>query len=94
MVKKILLDILDYLRYQVDNDKCTVEELRSITHAIIENIDIDANIPDIAEFYGQKESNVRNLCSRRLTTKPKRRVYVNFAAFTKILPKSWTRKKS
>lgn len=93
MVKKVLLDILDYLRYQVVNDKCTAEELRSITHVLIENIDIDASISDIAEFYGQKETNVRNVCSRNMLTKPKRRVYINFAAFMKIIPKSWTRKK-
>lgn len=94
MIKQILIDILDYMRYQVVNDKCTPEELRSITHTIVENIDMDASISDIAEFYGQKETNVRNLCSRRLITKPKRRVYYNFAAFTKILPKSWLRKES
>lgn len=93
MVKKVLLDILDYLRYQVVNDKCTAEELRSITHVLIENIDIDASISDIAEFYGQKETNVRNVCSRNMLTKPKQRVYINFAAFMKIIPKSWTRKK-
>lgn len=92
MIKQILLDILDYLRYKVVNDKCTPDELRSITHTIIENLDIDATVSDIAEFYGQSENNVRNVCSRNFMPKPKRRVYYNFAAFNKILPKSWKRK--
>lgn len=92
MIKQILIDTLDYLRYQLVNDKCTPEELRSIKDAVIDNLDIDASYSDIAEFYGQKESNVRNVCSRRMIEKPKRRVYTNFAAFTKILPKSWMRK--
>lgn len=91
MVKKILLDILDHLRYQIINDKCTIEELRSITHALVDNLDVDASISDIAEFYGKKETNVRNLCSRRMVSKPKRRVYYNFADIVKIIPKSWLR---
>ena len=92
MMKKAILEILDYLRYQVDNDKCTAEELRSIYDMTSESLKVSATIEDIAEFYGQSKNNVSNVLSRRPIPKseqPKRRVYYNFAFFRKIIPKSW-----
>lgn len=93
--KKILLTILDFLRYQVDNDKCTSEEMKSILDTVSESMIVSATIKDIAEFYGQSESNVSNVISRRpipKTQKPKRRVYYNLAFFSRIVPNSWRKK--
>ena len=91
-MKKVILDILDYLRYQVDNDKCTAEELRSIYESTSESLKVSATIDDLAEFYGQSKSNVSNVLSRRpipASEKPKRKVYYNFAFFRTLIPKSW-----
>ena len=91
-IKRIILNILDYLRYQVENDKCTSEELKSILEMVSESMEISATIKDMAEFYGQSESNVSNVISRRpipKSQKPKRRVYYNLAFFSKLIPKSW-----
>ena len=52
-MKKAILEIIDYLRYQVDNDKCTAEELRSIYELTSESLKVSATIDDLAEFYGQ-----------------------------------------
>lgn len=60
------------------------------------NVDIGPVIKDMAEFYGQSESNVSNVISRRpipKSQKPKRRVYYNLAFFSKLIPKSWIEKK-
>lgn len=95
-IKKVILNILDYLRYQVENDKCTSEELKSILEMVSESMEISATIKDMAEFYGQSESNVSNVISRRpipKSQKPKRRVYYNLAFFSKLIPKSWHDKK-
>lgn len=89
MVKKLLLDIIDYLKFQVENDKCTMEEMRSIQSAIVNNLDIDCTAMDIAERYNQSHVNVRGLLSRKMISKPKRRVYYNFAKVINILPKTW-----
>ena len=96
-MKKVILEILDYLRYQVDNDKCTAEELRSIYDMASESLKVSATIDDIAEFYGQSKNNVSNVLSRRpipAKEKPKRRVYYNFAFFHKIIPNSWRRNRN
>lgn len=88
-IKKQLCDIADFMKWQVQNGKCTEEEMRSIYGEIIKNVDIDATIEDIAQHYGQSESNVRNVISRKMAKKPKRKVLYNFAAFLHIIPKSW-----
>lgn len=92
MMKKAILDIIDYLRYQVDNDKCTAEELRSIYDMASESLKVSATIDDLAEFYGQSKNNVSNVLSRRpipAREKPKRKVYYNFTFFRTLIPKSW-----
>ena len=94
-MKKAILEILDYLRYQVDNDKYTAEELRSIYDMTSESLKVSATIDDLAEFYGQSKNNVSNVLSRRPLPekeKPTRKVYYNFAFFRKIIPNSWRRR--
>ena len=91
-MKKAILEILDYLRYQVDNDKCTAEELRSIYDMTSETLKVSATIEDLAGFYGQSKSNVSNVLSRRplpAKERPIRKVYYNFSFFRTLVPKSW-----
>lgn len=90
-IKDIVVNILDYLKYQVVNDKCTPDELRSIQNVLVENLDINCTIDDIARYYNQSESNVKNVLTRKPMPKPKRRVYYNFAKFLTIIPKTWRR---
>ncbi len=91
MIKRIVLNILDYIRWQVSNDKCTMEELRSIHDSLARNLEIDATAEDIAGHYGQTASNVKNVISRKMARKPKRRVYYSFADFARNAPKTWRR---
>ena len=93
MIKQVILDILDYLKFQVAEDRCTPEQLRSIHDALTENITIDATISDIAKHYGQSESNVRNVAARSYVGKPKRRVCYDFMRFVKCIPSSWHKKR-
>ena len=94
MIKEIILDILDYLKFQVATDRCTPEELRSMYDTITENMTVDATISDIAKHYGQSESNVRNVAARSYIGKPKRRVYYNLLRFIKCAPPSWHKSKA
>lgn len=89
MIKSILLNVIAYLYNQVYNDKCTTEEMKSIYNAIVGNIKIDATVSDIANHYGQSESNVRNVIARTYIGKPKRRVFYDFTQFFKNAPKTW-----
>lgn len=93
MIKQLILNILDYLKFQVAEDRCTPEELKSMYDTIADNMTIDATIGDIARHYGQSESNVRNVAARNYVGKPKRRVYYNFMKFVRCAPASWHKKR-
>lgn len=88
-MKKFLIDILDYLRNKLLDDKCTEEEMAHLAKVVSENISAEATISDIARHYGQSESNVRNIIARNYVGKPKRRVYYNFIKFAKLAPETW-----
>lgn len=93
--KNVLLDILDFLRYKVETDQCTAEEIRKFSDIATEQLDTLATTKEIADFYGESESNVRNVLARRYIAKeqkPKRKVYFSFNLFSKIKPQSWKRK--
>ena len=89
MIKKLLLEIIDYYREKIANDKCTESEMREIFALVSSKIVGDSTIADIAEHFGQSESNVRNIIARRYIGKPKRRVSYNFFKILDIVPKSW-----
>lgn len=96
-MKHTILNILDFLRNKVDNDQCTPEELRKFSDIATKELNTNATIDELSEFYGQSRSNVSNVISRRpipKDKKPKRRIYYNFAWFSSIIPESWKRPKT
>ena len=91
--KTYLLEILDYYRYKLDNNLCTMEEINSLAKTIEENMEIHGTISDFAQFYEQPESSVRATISRKLLAKPKRKVFYPFHTFARIVPDKWHKKK-
>jgi hypothetical protein len=88
--KRALIDICKMFIYQLENDKCTAEEIRSISEDVEKNLEVDATVKDIADYYHQSEQNVRTMVSRNFhKEKPKRKVFYNFAWVSKIIPKTW-----
>lgn len=92
--KRVILEVLDYLKFQVENDRCTPEEIRSFANVAENELDILCTTQDIAERYKQSPSNVRNALSRNFMPKPKRKVYYSFSKFIPFIPKSWVRSAS
>lgn len=90
--KQILLDIIDFVRYKVEADACTPKEMQSVFKLLSEQTLTKATTKDIAEFYGQSPSNVRNIVSRWGVKSESQRVY-DFAQLQKHLPKSWRKAK-
>lgn len=88
-LKHNLSEILGYVKYKLDNDLCTPEEIESVSRMVQENLELHGTIEDIARFYGVPESKVRNTINRKMVEKPKRRVYYRFLSFMKIAPKKW-----
>lgn len=81
--------VIEFLKYKVENDLLSMDDIDSIARAIKQDLKIVATIDDLAAFYGQPNGNVRSLINRRMIQKPQRRVYYSFNAFSKIVPEKW-----
>jgi len=88
-LKHNLSEIIGYIKYKVDNDLCTPEEIESVSKMAMENLKLYGTIEDLAKFYEVPESKVRNTINRKMIEKPKRRVYYRFLSFMKIVPNKW-----
>ena len=93
VAKRILLEFLDYLRYKVENDKLTMEEVEGFSRMLQENLPLSGTIADFAEYYKKPEVNVRVAINQRMMSKPVRRVFYSFNAFRKCIPNSWKKSK-
>ena len=93
-IKGVLLEFLKFAEYQVENDRCSLEQMKSLCEVIMRDIKVMATIDDIAGFYGQSSSNVRNVLARRIIPKgdKERRVMYNFARFIRMMPEKWLKR--
>lgn len=91
--KKLLLETLDFYKYKVEHNLCTPEEMKSVLRAIEENVEMNASIDEIADFYNNTSQNVRTVISRKMFAKPKRKVLYPFHLFQKIVPDKWRKDK-
>ena len=89
--KDIVNEVLDYLKYKVNSDSCTPEEIRNISNILTKELGTLGTVEDMAEFFGVSESNLRAMISRKVTDKPKRRVYYKFMSILKNVPDKWLR---
>lgn len=87
--KQLLTEILDYYKYKVDNNLCTMAEIESAAKVLTENMEVYGTIDDLAKFYGVSNVNIRATISRKLIAKPIRRVFYPFHKFSKIVPERW-----
>ena len=87
--KNIILEILDYLRYKVENDRLTLSETESIARTIESGLDLQGTVEDFSRFYGHPRTNISSVINRRMIEKPVRRVSYSFGSFRKIVPDRW-----
>lgn len=87
--KRVLSEFLSFLKYKVDNDLLTMEEVESIARVIEENLTLIGTADDFARFYRQPRTNISSVISRGMIQKPVRRVFYSFTAFRKIIPDKW-----
>ncbi|MBD5367248.1 MAG: hypothetical protein HDR82_09690 [Bacteroides sp.] len=89
MIKQVIIDILDYMKWEVMNDRCTPEQLRSIHDSIVREVAVEGTADDLAEYFGKRKENVRNVLSRSPMPRPKRRVYYCVRSFMRFMPRTW-----
>lgn len=92
-MKELLLELIDFVRYKVENDKITISGLNTFYRFLCRSIRLQATIKDISDFFGQSESNVRNVTTRHVCSKPDRFVYYDFVEVLNVVPRSWLGKR-
>lgn len=91
--KNYLIEIIDFYKYKLTNDLCTMEEINSVAKAIEENLEVYGTISDFAKFYGVNETTVRTNIFRKMFAKPKRKLLYPFHKFARIVPSKWRKDK-
>jgi hypothetical protein len=89
---KQLIDVLDFCKYKVKHNLCTMEEMEGAIKALESNMNLQGTISDFASFYKVPETTVRTNIFRKMFAKPKRKVLYPFQEFNKIVPDKWKKK--
>ena len=88
--KKELLEILDYYKFKLKKNACTMEEINSAAKMLQENMKINGTLDDFAEFYGKTKTAVSSQIKRNLIDRPKKNVTLYpFHKFRRVVPDSW-----
>lgn len=91
--KELINLTLEFYRYKINNDLCTMEELQSVADMLQRNLNVIGTAEDFAKFCDTPESHVRQIISRKVIAKPKRRVYYRFWDFIANIPSKLLKKK-
>ena len=89
MRKKILKEFLEFLMYKVEHDGFTLEEMQALVGFFEGCVPLSATADDLAKYYKRSPEAVRAVVSRKLRSKPKRRVMYDFNEFRKVAPDKW-----
>ena len=87
--KKMLSHFLGFMKDQVDNDQLTLEDFRALANAIEKDLSLSGTSTDFARYFHRSPVAVRSVLSRKMLSKPQRRVLYDFKKFVRIAPDSW-----
>lgn len=91
--KRIAIEFLDYLRFKLENNSLTMEEVESLARTLENGLLLSGTADDFARFYGKTKTNVTTVIDRKMLSKPRRLVMHSFNEFRKAVPASWIHKK-
>lgn len=91
-VRESLADVLSFLEYKVRKGSINFSDVESLKGFVTRGCGVKATVKELAEYYGQSEDNIRHVIHRNIMSPPERRVYFDFAEFSKVVPKKWQKK--
>lgn len=89
IAQEVVLGVIRKWEYDIIHNKCTPAQIKSVYNALVNNLEMDASLDEMAEHFGQSKSNVSNIISRRFIGKPKRKVLYPLHKIIKIVPRNW-----
>lgn len=88
-----LAEIFEFMAFKIRKGGCTMEEIEGAKKVIAEHMPIEAELDDLAEFYGKTKTAVSSQIKRNLFDKPRKNVTLYpFLKVRKILPLSWRKR--
>lgn len=93
-IRETLDDCLELMQHKLRRGKLTAGDLRALLDMLVGGGGVSATVADLAEFYGETETNVRSVIKRRVVGKPRRRVYYDFLEFWRVVPRMWHERRS
>ena len=92
--KDVVLEVIDFIREQYKEGKCTKRQTDVLYDATLNLIDAYATSEELAKHFGKSVEAVHGVIRRRMFTKPKKNITLySFREFFKSVPRGWTRKK-
>ena len=92
IVRESLADVLGFLGYKIRKGSINFDDVESLKGFIARGCGVKATVKELAEYYGQSEDNVRHVIHRNLMSPPQRKVYFDFAEFSRGSPEKRHRK--
>ena len=87
--KEFVLEVLDILRYKLENDCLSVSDWEALARIIGERLPLLGSLDELSDYFGQSKNNVKVVINRKMIAKPVRRILYPFTEFIKVLPASW-----
>ena len=87
--RKILSEFLGFLQYKVQHGGFTFEEEQAMLRMFEDSLQVSATAQDLAGYYNKSPEAIRAVISRKMLSKPKRRVLHSFNEFRKVVPDKW-----
>lgn len=94
LLRDSLADMFAFISFKVRNGSMNLDDIKCVLTAIGQAGGVKATVKDLAEFYGKSEDGIRHVINRNFMPKPVRRVYYDFGAFMRVVPKVWSTKAS
>lgn len=94
VMREALADMFDLLSYKVRHGVMTTEDVRTVLSIIEAGNSVKATVKDLAGFYNQSEDNVRHVIHRNIMPAPERKVFYDFCAFRRFIPRKWQKVRS
>lgn len=94
ILSNLVIEFLDFLKYKIQNKKLTLKEIEDLHNLFLNSLDPYSTIEDLADYYNKDKARIRTEISRKMLSKPIRRVYYNYKEFNSIIPPTWKHQSS
>lgn len=87
--RRLLAEFLGFLKFKIERGELSLEEEQALLDMLESSVCVYATVDELANYYGKSPEAVRAVASRKMFSKPRRRVLYNFNEFRRVAPPKW-----